>query len=248
MFINIIMAPFHRNGTDGVIYRHTLFQGATDAINGSNGFPLSSNATNVAFLGDDIVFVRVISGVVSVISGSVIPGDSDGSAPKLCQPLGTCVEFDRNMYFTDVESGSIKIVNRPTKGMGEFFQNLQMLVRAFDIHSRKSPLTEPCHTIDQGIEIAKNVLQYVEASSQKAKRVQSLKKSSATDGPQGNVSNKCLKSLELLNKSLSSIKTNIEELSTFPGFNITLNMAALLTLHVENQHAETNFKRDTFTL
>ena len=188
------------------------------------------------------------SGVVSVISGSVSPGDSDGSAPKLCQSLGICVEFDRNMYLTDVGSGSIKLVNRPTKGMAEFLQNLQMFVRAFDIHSRKSPLTEPCHTIDQGIEMVKNVLQYVEASSQKAKRLQSLKESSANDGPEGTVSNKCLKSLELLKKSLSSIKTTIEEFSSFPGFNITFNMEALLTLHVENQHAVTHFKRDTFTL
>ena len=42
--------------TDGVIYLHTLSQGTTDVINGSNGFPVSSNATNVAFLCDDIVF------------------------------------------------------------------------------------------------------------------------------------------------------------------------------------------------
>ena len=31
-------------------------------------------------------------------------------------------------------------------------------------------------------------------------------------------------------------------------FNITLNMEALLTLDVKNQHAVTPFKRDTFTL
>ena len=42
--------------TDGVIYLHILSQGTTDAINGSNGFPVSSNAMNVAFLCDDIVF------------------------------------------------------------------------------------------------------------------------------------------------------------------------------------------------
>ena len=97
------------------------------------------------------------SGVVSMISGSVSPGDSDGSAPNLCQPPGICVEFDRNMYLTDVGSGSIKLVNRPTKGMAEFLQNqLQMPDRAFDIHSRKGPLTELCHTIDQGIEMVKN--------------------------------------------------------------------------------------------
>ena len=53
--------------------------------------------------------------------------------------------------------------------------------------------------------MAENVLQYVQACSQKAKVLQSLKESSTTDGPEGTVSNKCLKSLELLKKSLSSI-------------------------------------------
>ena len=60
------------------------------------------------------------------------------------------------------------------------------------------------------------------------------------------VSNKCLKSLELLKKSLISIKANIRESSLFDGYKIRLNMEALLTLHVENQHAVTHFKRDTY--
>ena len=82
----------------------------------------------------------------------------------------------------------------------------------------------------------------------KAKVLQSLKESSTTDGPQGTVPNKCFKFLELLKKSLISIKANIRELSLFDGYKMRLNMEALLTLHVENQHAVTHFKRDTFTL
>ena len=81
--------------------------------------------------------------------------------------------------------------------------------------------------------------------------LQLLKELSTTDGPEGTVSNKCLKSLELLRKSLSSIKANIRDLSLFPGYKMTLNMESLLTLHdlhVENLHAVTHFKRDTFTL
>ena len=35
------------------------------------------------------------------------------------------------------------------------------------------------------------------------------------------------------------MEDNIKELSTYPGFNIQLNFEALLTLHVENQHAVT---------
>ena len=44
-------------------------------------------------------------------------------------------------------------------------------------------------------------------------------------------------SLELLKKSLSSIKANIQDSPLFPGYKMRLNMESLLTLHVENQHA-----------
>ena len=58
-----------------------------------------------------------------------------------------------------------------------------------------------------------------------------------TNGPEGTVSSKCFKSLELLKKSMQKMEGNIKELSTYPAFNIQLNLETLLTLQVENQHA-----------
>ena len=54
------------------------------------------------------------SGAVAVIAGHS-KGDSDGSQShsKLCQPIGICVEFDRNIYVTDSGSGAVKLINRP---------------------------------------------------------------------------------------------------------------------------------------
>ena len=91
-------------------------------------------------------------------------------------------------------------------------------------------------------------LEYVKSCSLKAKKLQHLSEHLVTNGPEGTVSSKCFKSLELLKKSLLKMEGNIKELSTYPGFNIQLNLEALLTLHVENQHAVTHFKRDTFSL
>ena len=88
--------------------------------------------------------------------------------------------------------------------------------------------------------MVENVLQYVQACSQKAKVLQSLKESST---------NKCLKSLELLKQSFSSTKARQHSgLVTLSGYKMTLNMEFLLTLHVENQYAVAQFKNDTFTL
>ncbi len=84
--------------------------------------------------------------------------------------------------------------------------------------------------------------------SQKKKQLQKLKETSTTSGPEGSVSNMCMKSLELLKECLESLKSNIKHLLYLPGCKINLNMESLLTLDVENQHAVTHFKADTFTL
>lgn len=43
-------------------------------------------------------------------------------------------------------------------------------------------------------------------------------------------------------------ENNIKDLSSYPGFEMDLNLESLLTLNVENQRAVTHFKNETFTL
>ena len=43
-------------------------------------------------------------------------------------------------------------------------------------------------------------------------------------------------------------ENNMKDLSSFPGFELNLNLESLLTMNVENQHAVTHFKKETFTL
>ena len=69
-----------------------------------------------------------------------------------------------------------------------------------------------------------------------------------TDGPEGTLSNNCLKSLELMAQSLRKVENNIKALSSYPGFEVNLNLESLLTLNVENQDAVTHFKKETVTL
>ena len=79
------------------------------------------------------------------------------------------------------------------------------------------------------------------------KELQSLARETA-DGPEGTLSNKCLKLLELMAQSLRKVENNIKDLSSYPGFEVNLNLESLPTLNVENQHAVTQFKKETFTL
>ena len=86
------------------------------------------------------------------------------------------------------------------------------------------------HTVSEAIEMVNQTLEYVKSCSLKAKKLQHLSEHLVTNGPEGTVSSKCFKSLELLKKSLQKMEDNIKELSTYPGFNIQLNLEALLTL------------------
>ena len=177
---------------------------------------------------------------MSVISGGNLEGDVDGPASHsfLCQPVGICTELSRNIYIADSGSGFIKLINRPLHGIVEFLSNLQTLLTAFHIHAKGKSLVTTHHTVSEAIEMVNQTLQNVKSCSLKAKKLPHLSEHLVTNGPEGTVSSKCFKSLELLKKSLQKMEDNIKELSTYPGFNIRLNLEALLTLHVKNQHAD----------
>ena len=50
-----------------------------------------------------------------------------------------------------------------------------------------------------------------------------------------------------MTQSLRKVE-NIKDLSSYPGFEMNLNLESLLTLNVENQHAVTHFRKETLTL
>ena len=132
-------------------------------------------------------------------------------------------------------------------GIAEFLGKLKVLVKAFNIHSKKSTVREPQKSVNEAIAMVDEVLEYVKYCSRKARELQSLAKET-TNGPEGTLSSKSLKSLELMAQLLSKVANNIKDLSSYPGFEVNLNLESLLTLNVENQHAVTHFKKETFTL
>ena len=101
--------------------------------------------------------------------------------------------------------------------------------------------------VNEAIAMVDEVLEYVKYCSRKARELQSLSKETA-DGPEGTLSNKGLKSFELMAQSLRKVE-NIKGLSSYPGFKVNLNLESLLTLNVETwQHAVSHFKKETFTV
>lgn len=102
---------------DGVLCVFVPSQGVTRIVRRSDGLPISSRAVNIAWLGKDILFceehsVKLFEPETVVVIAGQGKGDSDGSQShlKLSQPLGICVEFDRNIYVAD--SGSDAVNNQ----------------------------------------------------------------------------------------------------------------------------------------
>lgn len=116
--------------------------------------------------------------------------------------------------------------------IAEFLGKLQVLVKAFNILIKKSTVRGPRRSVCEATVVVGEVLGTTKA----------------TDGPEGTLSNKSSKSLELMAQSLRKVETNIKDMSSYPGYPMNLNLQSLLTLNVENQHSVTHFKKEIFTL
>ena len=157
---------------DGVLHIFDTTQGVTKIVRDLNGQAISSQAVNVTWIGKDILFcedhsVKIFkSGAVDVIAWNG-KGDSDGSQThsKLCQPIVICVEFDRNIYVVDSGCGAIKPVNRPLAGIAEFLGKLQVLVTAFNMHSKRSTERKPQKLVGEAIGMIDEVQEYVKSCS-----------------------------------------------------------------------------------
>ena len=96
------------------------------------------------------------------------------------------------------------------------------------------------------IENLNTVDEYIKATVINVKETNNLKEDSTTNGPQGTVSQKTQTSIELLLngvKSLMSKDTNVN-----PNYKdtVTIDWKTLVTTIVENLHAVSHFKHETF--
>ena len=116
-----------------------------------------------------------------------------------------------------------------------FLGRLGTLVAAFKVHFRKnlSSKKKKSPDIKEAIEKVGEVLLYKQDCTKRVRRLQHLKVNSITNGPEGTVSNKCLRSLELLKSSLISLDRNSTELSSMPGYQLKVNVESFLMLEVE---------------
>ena len=74
---------------------------------------------------------------VTVIAGSGMEGNCNGRTKdaSFSQPMGICVDLDRNILVTDAQTGSVKLITT-IKGTAEFLKHLGVLYKAFSVHQK----------------------------------------------------------------------------------------------------------------
>ena len=91
----------------------------------------------------------------------------------------------------------------------------------------------------------RKVHQYVQSTVRKVKESNKLKEEASTNSPQGTVSKKAQTSIELLLKGMTNLMINLEKVN--PEFKYNVVFKTLLTTEVENLHAVSHFKNETFS-
>ena len=97
-----------------------------------------------------------------------------------------------------------------------------------------SQLRQSLNTVDE----------YIKATVMSVKERNNLKEDSTTNGPQGTVSQKTQISIELLLNGVKSLTSNVTTVN--PNYKDTIDWKTLLTTIVENLHAVSHFKHETF--
>lgn len=102
-----------------------------------------------------------------VIAGTGKEGNSNGKGDQatFAQPMCICVEHDKNIFITDAQTGSVKLITS-IKGIVKYLGHLGLLYKAFSVHMKHQ--TVPIRSLPQAIELLEELDSYLETTTEKA--------------------------------------------------------------------------------
>ena len=212
-----------------------------------------SEIKRLCHYGDVIVFTDIVdrkvktfdpkTSTVKTLMGTGKEGTNDGTGETctFAQVHGIC-SFQNTILVSDVAAGTVKIVS-PLTGTVSFLQALGKLYDSFGIGA---------HTVDavslslqDAVNNVSSVNEYIKSTVATVKQHYNMKEAAATNGPQGTVSKKTQVSLELLEQGMARLQNNLKNINEdYVG---DVDLRTLLTTIVENLHAVSHFKNETFT-
>ena len=147
----------------------------------------------------------------------------------------------KTLFVTDTAAGAVKLIT-PTTSLCHFLEVLDLLSTMFGIHLRGVP--GEVHTIAEAVSSLTKIRSMLEKWIDEVQTKMGRK--TATQGPQGTISTKSRRSLEILADSLSVLGGFLDQ--KCPDFHNVLKLAATLTLVVENFFSKMRSRNDMPTL
>lgn len=180
---------------------------------------------------------------VKTLLGSGQEGTSDGTE-------GTCSftqvhgisSLENTLLVSDVAAGTIKLVSG-LSGTASFLQALGSLYDSFGIRAQSTEKTQM--SLQDAVNKVTHVNDNIKKTVSEVKQRHSLKETTATNGPEGTVTNKTQVSLKLLEQGMRRLHDSITSISK--DYLEDVELCTLLTAVVENLHAVSHFKHETFT-
>lgn len=211
----------------------------------SSGPDYCSLAPSIAVYKDGLVYSdpqshRILHWIrneerVKVFAGTGAEGTRDGLASRaeFYQPAGLCVEFDHVLYICDARTNCIKVFTTLHE-TAAFLDAVGKIYKAFSVHEKHAKY-ELCNLQD-AVLLLKETLQYLRRNEALIRgEIQSLPRS--LNGPQGNVAEKTIESVSLLQSGLQ----RLYDLLAPMGYTWT-NLLSCMTLDVENCHSVVHHK------
>ena len=173
---------------------------------------------------------------VTVIAGSGMEGNCNGRAKdaSFSQPMGISVELDRNIFVTDAQTGSVKLITT-IKGTAEFLKHLGMLYKAFSVHQKHQVVAKI--SLADAIELLKVLDSYLKRSTDEM--ISTFDKPCKPMGAKGTISSQTQSSVSMILKSLQDLAELLKELNT--SYEV-VDLPTCFTVQVENLHAMGHFK------
>ena len=180
---------------------------------------------------------------VEVIAGSGNTGNNDGTSTSatFTQLQGLCSE-DNTLYVTDVAAGCVKIV-AGLSGTIKVLKNLGSLYNSFGIHAKGAEATHI--SLHDAATNVSNICSYFKNTVTDVKETKRI--AGVTNGPEGTISAKT--NVSLLEQLHSGMESLVEVFRMHADYDMeNLYLSTLLTTMVENLHAVSHFKNNTFSV
>lgn len=207
------------------------------------------NVTGISFFDEDhLVFcdrgshqikkISISQRHVEVIAGNSRRGYTDGTGTScmLNMPSGICVEGE-TIFIAEPGCDKVRMIVG-TEGIVECLGLIANVFGAYAIHKKHAP--KPNITFQESLSKLNNAVETLECHVTGAQQLQKITRQ--TNGPEGTISSKTRSSIHRMSSEMQIIQSRLTDFK-LP----TPELSTFLSNRVENLHAVSHFKHQTFS-